>query len=75
MPTQDTESVKGAVAQAQDSVHVRRGTTVASEDDSKDQHLRHSFNILKRWPEDGPMEKGALQRPSESAVDILKEKM
>jgi len=49
MPTQDTESVKGAVAQAQDSVHVRRGTKVASEDDSKDQHLRHSFNILKRW--------------------------
>src|SRR6218665_87621 len=25
MPTQDTESVKGAVTQAQDAVHVRRG--------------------------------------------------
>src|SRR6218665_699225 len=40
---------KGAVAQAQDSVHVRRGTKVTSEDDSKDQHLRNSFDILKRW--------------------------
>src|SRR6218665_594775 len=49
MPTQGTESVKGAVAQAQDSVHVRRGTKVASEYYSKDQHLRNSFNILKRW--------------------------
>src|SRR6218665_2473813 len=49
MPTRDTESLKGAVSQAQDSVHVRRGTKVASEDDSMDQHLRNSFNILKRW--------------------------
>src|SRR6218665_3222220 len=64
MPTQDKESVKGAVAQAQHSVHVRRGTKVASEDVSKDQHLRHSFNILKRWrsQEDGPMEQPRQQK-------------
>src|SRR6218665_3293845 len=49
MPTQEPESVKGVVAQTQDSVRVRRGTEVASEDDSKGQHLRNSFNILKRW--------------------------
>jgi len=48
MPTQDTESVKGPVAQAQDSMHVR-STKVVSEDDSKDQHLCNSFNNLKRW--------------------------
>ena len=48
MSRQETENVKGAVAQAQDSMHVRRSTKVASEDDSKDQHLCNSFNILKR---------------------------
>src|SRR6218665_3687954 len=64
MPTQDTESVKRVVAQAQDSVYVRRSTKVTSEDDSKDQHLRHSFNILKEEVEDGPMEQRAWQRSS-----------
>src|SRR6218665_1840231 len=49
MPTKDTESMKGVVAQAQDSVYKRRNMKVASEDDSKDQHLHNSFNILKRW--------------------------